>query len=200
MTKRVFTSTEDHKSSPLALEPGSTNEDTTKATTKTNHSAIIHPSSAAISYTDSCSASAPTVRTRPTSVIVNHNRNLEGCIARRKPTACLFVPSCYCFDVRHLTDSGIVSRHSISATCPDAGKWVSTTRTLRVRSQLKSNARRSFQRSCYMERAPWLGREDSFHQENHRHLILPDSICHVKTMWHCFGCFDNARSRFKDGV
>ena len=38
------------------------------------------------------------------------------------------------------------------------------------------------------------------HQENHRHLILPDSICHVKTMWHCFGCFDKVRSRFKDGV
>ena len=38
------------------------------------------------------------------------------------------------------------------------------------------------------------------HQENHRHLILPDSICHIKTMWHCFGFFDNARSRLKDGV
>ena len=41
---------------------------------------------------------------------------------------------------------------------------------------------------------------NELHQENHRHLTLPDSICHAKTMWHCFGCFDNARSRFKDGV
>ena len=49
----------------------------------------------------------------------------------------------------------------------------------------------------------WQLREEEasyVHQENHEHLILPASICHVKTMWHCFGAFDNARYKFKDGV
>ena len=39
---------------------------------------------------------------------------------------------------------------------------------------------------------------DLCHQENHEHLILPGSICHVKTMWHCFDTFDKVIDSFED--